>query len=163
MAGMLDHRRSATASGRFRRPPTRPISEINVTPFVDVMLVLLVIFMITAPLLATGVQVDLPKAEATALADPDDALAVAVDRRGRVFLQDQEVSIDALAPKLAAITKENKDVRIFVRGDASIDYGQVMAVLGALYRAGYRKVALMTEPVDGPPPRLRTTEAGALP
>lgn len=163
MAGMLSHRRPQVAAGRFQRPPTRPIAEINVTPFVDVMLVLLVIFMITAPLLATGVQVELPKAAASQLADPDDALAVAVDRKGRIFLQDQEVAITALAPKLAAITKENKDVRIFVRGDAAIDYGQVMAVLGTLYGAGYRKVALLTDPGEGRPTRPRPTEARAQP
>jgi biopolymer transport protein TolR len=159
MAGMLQGRRAA--AGRFQRPRSRPISEINVTPFVDVMLVLLVIFMITAPLLATGVQVDLPKAPASQLADPNDALSVTVDRRGRIFLQDDEVPLAGLGAKLKAVTNNNNDIRIFVRGDDAIAYGQVMSVLGAVYDAGFRKVALLTEPSGGRiSGRQRTAEAG---
>ena len=115
------------------------------TPFVDVMLVLLVIFMITAPLLATGVQVDLPKTLAAQLADQNDALSVSVDKHGRIFLQDNEVALAALGAKLKAVTNNNQDIRIFVRGDDAISYGQVMTVLGAVYDAGFRKVALLTE------------------
>ncbi len=161
MAGML-HTRRAAAAGRFQRPPTRPISEINVTPFVDVMLVLLVIFMITAPLLATGVQVDLPKAPAAQLADQNDALSVSVDRSGRVFLQDNEIALAALGAKLKAVTNNNQDIRIFVRGDDAISYGQVMTVLAAVYDAGFRKVALLTEPSGARSAgRQRTAEAGS--
>ena len=160
MAGML-HGRRAAALGRFQRSPSRPISEINVTPFVDVMLVLLVIFMITAPLLATGVQVDLPKAPAAQLADQNDALSVTVDRRGRIFLQDNEVALAALGAKLKAVTNNNQDIRIFVRGDDAIPYGQVMTVLGAVYEAGFRKVALLTDASGGRTAgRQRTAEAG---
>jgi biopolymer transport protein TolR len=160
MAGMLHGRRTG-ATQRFQRSPSRPISEINVTPFVDVMLVLLVIFMITAPLLATGVQVDLPDAPASQLADQNDALSVSVDRRGRIFLQDNEVALAALGDKLKAVTNNNKDIRIFVRGDGAISYGQVMTVLAAVYDAGFRKVALLTEtPGGGAVARQRTAEAG---
>ncbi len=160
MAGVLHGRRTAGA-GRFQRTRSRPISEINVTPFVDVMLVLLVIFMITAPLLATGVQVDLPKAPASQLADQNDALSVTVDRRGRIFLQDDEIALSALGDKLKAVTNNNNDIRIFVRGDDAIPYGQVMTVLGAVYDAGFRKVALLTEPPgDRTAARQRTAEAG---
>ncbi|MFO1128332.1 MAG: protein TolR [Rhodospirillales bacterium] len=164
MAGVLQGRRR-TATGRFQRAPTRPIAEINVTPFVDVMLVLLVIFMITAPLLATGVQVDLPKAPASQLPDQNDALSVTVDNQGRIFLQDNEVALDGLGAKLKAITNNNQDIRIFVRGDGGIAYGQVMTVLGAVYDAGYRKVALLTEPMGSGKTagRPRTAEAGTRP
>ena len=163
MAGVLHGRRKASA-GRFQRTPSRPIAEINVTPFVDVMLVLLVIFMITAPLLATGVQVDLPKAPASQLADQNDAISVTVDRQGRIYLQDHEVALADLGAKLKAITKSNQDIRIFVRGDGAIAYGQVMAALGTVYDAGYRKVALLTEPTGGNTAgRQRTAETGMRP
>jgi biopolymer transport protein TolR len=132
--------------GRFGRRRTRPMSEINVTPLVDVMLVLLVIFMITAPLLTTGVQVDLPKTSASGVQGQDEPVAVSIDRRGRIFIQDSEVTLDTLAPRLAAITENNRDVRVFVRGDQVIPYGQVMAVIGAVHAAGFAKVALLTQP-----------------
>lgn len=120
-----------------------PMSEINVTPFVDVMLVLLVIFMITAPLLTVGVQVDLPKTKAGVVEGNDEPLAVSVDAEGRIFIQDTETEIVGLAPKLKAITGNNPDVRIFVRGDAAVDYGRVMVVMGVINDAGYKKVALI--------------------
>ncbi len=123
----------------------RPIAEINVTPFVDVMLVLLVIFMVTAPLLTVGVQVDLPKTGAKVIPGDDEPLAITVDASGQIFLQETPVELAALAPRLLAVTNNNPDVRIFVRGDKSIDYGSVMAVMGTLNGAGFRKVALVTE------------------
>ena len=125
------------------------MSEINVTPLVDVMLVLLVIFMITAPLLTAGVQVDLPKTRAAAVQGQDEPVSVTIDRRGRIFVQETEVTLDALAPRLAAITENNHDVRVFVRGDQGIPYGQVMSVIGAVHAAGFTKVALLTQPLEG--------------
>ena len=124
---------------------TRPMSDINVTPFVDVMLVLLVIFMVTAPLLTVGVELDLPKTKAGPIKGQDEPLAVSVDADGKVFIQDTEVDLETLAPRLLAITGENPDVRIFIRGDKAIDYGRVMRVMGVINSAGFTKVALVTE------------------
>ena len=152
------------ADTRFGRRRSRPISEINVTPLVDVMLVLLVIFMITAPLLTAGVQVDLPKTKAAAVQGQDEPISVSIDRRGRIYLQETEVGLDALAPRLAAITENNRDVRVFVRGDQGIPYGQVMSVIGAVHAAGFSKVALLTQPLDGTAPgRPRQTGSRAQP
>lgn len=117
--------------------------EINVTPFIDVMLVLLIIFMVTAPLLTVGVNVDLPETQAPAIAGQDEPLSVSVDRAGQIFIQDSAVEIDALAPRIRAISGNNPDVRIFVRGDQAIDYGRVMAVMGAIHAAGFNKIALL--------------------
>ena len=145
-------------SGGFGRRRTRPMSEINVTPLVDVMLVLLVIFMITAPLLTAGVQVDLPKSRAAAVQGQDEPISVTVDRRGRIFIQETEVTLDALEPRLSAITQNNRDVRVFVRGDQGIPYGQVMSVIGAVHAAGFTKVALLTQPAEtAPAPGSRQT------
>lgn len=130
-----------------RRGRRRPISEINVTPMVDVMLVLLIVFMVTAPLLTVGVQVDLPKTKASVISGHDEPLAVSIDKKGRVYVQNTEVKLDALAARLMAISRNNPDVRIFVRGDESIDYGRVMTVIGVLNGAGFRKVALITRQV----------------
>ena len=132
--------------GRRRRPP---MSQINVTPFVDVMLVLLVIFMITAPLLTVGVEVDLPKADSPPLPGDDEPLSVTVARDGTTYLQETEVPVDELIPKLKAITERRPDVRIFIRGDQEIAYGRVMEVMGALNRAGFNNLALVTEPRTG--------------
>lgn len=133
-------------SGRTsRRHRHAPISEINVTPMVDVMLVLLVIFMITAPLLTIGVQVDLPKTTASVIQDPVEPLAVSVDAAGKIWLQDREIALEALAPRLIAVTGANPDIRIFVRGDKTIDYGRVMTVMGTINAAGFKKVALIAE------------------
>jgi biopolymer transport protein TolR len=145
MAGMIgggDHGRTG-----FRRR-SRPMSDINVTPLVDVMLVLLVIFMITAPLLTTGVQVDLPATRAAAIKGQDEPVAVSVDRQGRVFVNDTEVTMEALAMRLQAVARNNPEIRVFVRGDQAIDYGRVMAVVGAIHNAGISKVALLTQPVQ---------------
>ena len=121
------------------------MSEINVTPMVDVMLVLLIIFMVAAPLLTVGVTVDLPKTKASAILGEDEPLAVSIDAEGVIFLQDTEMELDGLVPRLLAITGNNPDVRIFVRGDKSIDYGRVMQVMGTINAAGFKKVALVTE------------------
>ena len=125
------------------RKKTTPISEINVTPFVDVMLVLLVIFMVTAPLLTVGVQIDLPKTHSSVIEGSDEPLAVSIDSGGVIFLQDTEVDIGSLVPRLNLITENNKDIRIFVRGDKSVNYGRVMSVMGRINAAGYAKVAMV--------------------
>ncbi len=121
------------------------MSEINVTPFVDVMLVLLVVFMITAPLLTVGVAIDLPKTAVPEIPGQDEPLAVSIDAKGRIFLQDTEVTLEELAPRLLAVIERKRDARIFVRGDKGIDYGRVMAVMGGLHEAGFRRIALVAE------------------
>ena len=130
--------------GRFGRNRSQPMSEINVTPFVDVMLVLLIIFMVTAPLLTVAVEVNLPETEAGAVPGADEPLAISINQQGEIYLQETQVPLDTLVPRLRAITGENLDLRIFVRGDADINYGRVMEVMGTINRAGYRKVALIT-------------------
>lgn len=126
-----------------RRRSSAQMSEINVTPMVDVMLVLLVIFMVTAPLLTVGVEVDLPKTKAGEIHGQDEPLAVSIDKEGKLFVQDTAVELDGLAPLLMEISKNNMDIRIFVRGDEKIDYGTVMRVMGVLNGAGFTKVALI--------------------
>jgi biopolymer transport protein TolR len=121
------------------------MSDINVTPMVDVMLVLLVIFMITAPLLTVGVPIDLPRTEAAIIPGQDEPMTVTVDAEGRVYLQETEIDLGALAPRLVAIVGNNPDVRIFVRGDRAINYGRVMEVMGSVNGAGFKRVALVTE------------------
>ena len=131
----------------------RPMSEINVTPLVDVMLVLLVVFMITAPLLTVGVPVDLPETEAAQLTDRDEPLVVSVDAEGKVYIQETEVGLDGLAAKLRAVMGARQDTFVYIRGDRAIDYGRVMEVMGALAAAGFDKVSLMAEvPRAGPSP-----------
>jgi biopolymer transport protein TolR len=130
---------------RGSRQRSRPMSEINVTPMVDVMLVLLIIFMVTAPLLTVGVTVDLPKTKASSIAGDDEPLAVSIDAKGQIFIQDTKVGLAGLVPRLLAITGNNPDIRIFVRGDKMISYGRVMEVMGTVNAAGFKKVALITE------------------
>ena len=134
----------------------RPMSDINVTPFVDVMLVLLVVFMVTAPLLAVGVPVDLPKTAAQRLAGQDQPLAVSVDSQGLVWVQERQVEIPQLGPLLKEISGQNPDVRIFVRGDQAIHYGRVLEVMGAIQAAGFTKVALVARsPGQDPVPAAK--------
>jgi biopolymer transport protein TolR len=132
---------------QFRRRKRQHInSEINITPFVDVMLVLLVIFMVTSPMLVSGVQVDLPKTKASALSGQDEPVAIIIDRAGNVFIQETKIRLPELKTKLGAILKERKENRIFVKGDRSIDYGKVMEVFSEIKAAGYANVALVTDP-----------------
>jgi biopolymer transport protein TolR len=127
-----------------------PLSEINVTPFVDVMLVLLIVFIVTAPLLAVGVDVDLPQAEAPALPSQDVPLVVSVDRDNNVYVGDEQVTPDALVERLSGIVGEDEQRRIFVRGDQSVSYGRIMEVMGLIIRAGFTRVSLVAElPTDG--------------
>ena len=136
---------------RHRRNPV--MSEINVTPMVDVMLVLLIIFMVSAPLLTVGVPIDLPQTQASSLDQADkEPLAVSVNTEGKVFLQNTEVPLEELVPKLKAISaaRGGNDERIYVRGDKTVDYGTVMKVMGRLSTAGFRRVALVTEVEQNP-------------
>ncbi len=148
-------------AGQLAQPGTRgrrggghrrgPMSEINVTPMVDVMLVLLVIFMVTAPLLTVGVPVDLPKTEASVMQGQDEPLVITVNSAGRVYLQETEMTLDVLVARLRAITQNKLDTRIFVRGDKAVVYGRIMEVMGTVNAAGFTKVALIAElPVNKP-------------
>jgi biopolymer transport protein TolR len=139
------------ASGRRQRRRRGVMSEINVTPMVDVMLVLLIIFMISAPLLTVGVPLDLPQTQAKSLDNDKEPLTVSVDTQGKVFLQNTEIGIEELLPKLKAITEARggMEERIFVRGDRKVDYGTVMKVMGRLSGAGFHRVALVTEIEQG--------------
>ena len=123
-----------------------PMSEINVTPFVDVMLVLLIIFMVTAPLLTVGVQVDLPESAADSLPDDQEPLTISVNAKGEIYIQEHLVTYQKMVPKLLAIAKNRTDTRIYVRGDKNINYGRVLEVMGTLSGAGFSKVALISEP-----------------
>ncbi len=131
--------------GGRRRGSYKLLSEINVTPFVDVMLVLLIVFMITAPLLTVGVPVDLPKTRAKSIAESVEPLVITVNAEGVIFIQDTEVELENLVPRLAAITDNKADTRIYVRGDRSIDYGRVLEVMGTVNVAGFTRVALVAE------------------
>ncbi len=123
----------------------RPMAEINVTPFVDIMLVLLIVFMVTAPLLTAGVPIDLPDSNAKAMSDEDNKpLEVTLDKQGTIFVGETEVKEARLVALLGTLTKNNPDVRIYIRADQGLDYGQVMRVLGNINGAGFRKVALIS-------------------
>ena len=138
------HPRSA---GRRRRKPRRrhlPMAEINVTPFVDVMLVLLIIFMVAAPLLTVGVPIDLPETQAKPMEGDTEPITVSIGADGKIFLQDEEVDADKLVTTLQAIAQNGLDERVFVRGDRDADYGTIMRVMGRLNSAGYRRIGLVT-------------------
>ncbi|MBV8746298.1 MAG: protein TolR [Xanthobacteraceae bacterium] len=139
---------SAGSNGRRRHAM---MAEINVTPMVDVMLVLLIIFMVSAPLLTVGVPIDLPQTKAKSLDQDKEPLALSVNEKGQVFLQNSELKMDELVPKLEAITQARGgyEERIYVRGDRKVDYGTVMRVMGRLSAAGFHRVALVTEVEQG--------------
>src|SRR5215472_2631746 len=132
-------------NGGGSRQRYKPMSEINVTPMVDVMLVLLVIFMVAAPLLTVGVPVDLPQTKAPAITEQKEPLVITINAENKLFLQNGEVSEDELVPRLQAITKNNPEADIYVRGDRNINYGRVMEVMGLVSAAGFTKVSLITE------------------
>ena len=121
------------------------MNEINVTPFVDVMLVLLIVFMVTAPMLTVGVPVNLPNSEADSLPDDQEPLTLSINSKGETFIQDTKVAFNELVPKLMAISKNRTDTRIYIRGDRNINYGRVMEIMGKLSGAGFSKVALLSE------------------
>ena len=122
----------------------RPMSEINVTPFVDVMLVLLIVFMVSAPLLTSGVPVDLPEAQAKPLAIEKEPITITVDNEGRVFLKEDEVNVDDIVARLADIAPNGFDERIYVRGDRTASYGAIMRIMGLINGAGYRHIGLVS-------------------
>jgi biopolymer transport protein TolR len=132
-------------NGNGGRARYKPMSEINVTPMVDVMLVLLVIFMVAAPLLTVGVPVELPQTKAPAITEQKEPLVITVNAEGKLFLQNSAVADDELLPRLQAITKNNAQTDIYVRGDRAISYGRVMEVMGMVSAAGFTKVSLVTE------------------
>ncbi len=136
-------------SASIRRPVRggrhRPMGEINVTPFVDVMLVLLIVFMVTAPLLTVGVEVDLPKTEAGQINADAAPLVVSIEADGKLHLQEAHISAEGLIPRLKAISNANPDVRIFVRGDSTVSYGEVLKVMGLIQSGGFTKVALVAQ------------------
>ncbi|MEZ5788285.1 MAG: protein TolR [Xanthobacteraceae bacterium] len=147
--GMMLAGGGGSGKRRHRRKPI--MSEINVTPMVDVMLVLLIIFMVSAPLLTVGVPLDLPKTQAKSLEQDKEPLTVSVDTDGKVFLQNSEIPVEELVPKLKAVTESRGgfEERIFVRGDRRVDYGTVMKVMGRISSAGFHRVALVTEVEQG--------------
>ncbi len=132
-------------SGGRRGRRMKPIGEINVTPFVDVMLVLLIVFMVTAPLLTVGVPVDLPKTKAGQINADQAPLVVTIKDDGTLYLQDNEIEPDKLIPRLSAIGDANKNARIFVRGDKNVAYGEVIVLMGRIQTAGFERVALVAE------------------
>ncbi|HQS48702.1 MAG: protein TolR [Rhizobiales bacterium 24-66-13] len=134
---------------RSRRRRVSVMAEINVTPMVDVMLVLLIVFMVAAPLMTVGVPVDLPQTQAKSVDQDKDPLTISVNDKGQIFIQDTEIKMDDLVAKLQAIAKNGFDERIFVRGDKKVDYGTVMRVMGRLSGAGFKRVALVTEVEQG--------------
>ena len=142
MAGVLQTGASGT---RFRRRRFVPISEINVTPLVDVMLVLLVIFMITAPLLQVGVPVDLPKTSAQQVGGKDEPLVVTVNAKDEVYLGETKYELTELSEKLKAVHEQKPDQRVFIRGDKSVNYGKMMEVMGVVIETGFRQLGLLGE------------------
>ena len=124
------------------------MSEINVTPFVDVMLVLLIVFMVTAPLLTVGIKVDLPKVKATALTDIKDPIEITVKLGGEVYIGESKVEVENLIPRLNAITELNTEARIYIRGDRVVAYGRIMEIMSIINSAGYIKVALITQNLE---------------
>ena len=124
------------------------MSEINVTPFVDVMLVLLIVFMVTAPLLTVGIKVDLPNVKATALTDIKDPIEITVKLDGEVYIGESKVEVENLIPRLNAITEQNTEARIYIRGDRVVAYGRIMEIMSIINSAGYIKVALITQNLE---------------
>ncbi|TPD62069.1 protein TolR [Emcibacter nanhaiensis] len=142
----MNHQPHHHRSGFRRRH--RAMSEINVTPFVDVMLVLLVVFMVAAPLLTVGVPIDLPSSQAKPLPENTKPLSITIDKEGKIYLQDEEVRLSELVPRLKVIFENRTDDRIYVHGDQAVDYGTVMKVMGVMNAAGYSRVALVTDTLD---------------
>jgi len=130
-------------NSRSKRGST--MGDINITPFVDVMLVLLIVFMVTAPMMTVGISVDLPEAEASSINEKTEPLTISINKAGKIYLQETELEIENLAPRLVAITGENPDTRIFVRGDTTVNYGAIVQVMGTINMAGFKKVALLAE------------------
>ncbi len=142
--GMASGMSGSRGSKRRRSKRHSPMSEINVTPFVDVMLVLLIIFMVAAPLLTVGVPIDLPETQAKALNSETQPITISVNADGQVYIQETEIPIDEVVPKLTAISKNGYEERIYVRGDRDADYGTVMQIMARISSAGFKKIGLVT-------------------
>ncbi len=153
--------RTGGANGRGGR--YRPMAEINVTPMVDVMLVLLIIFMVAAPLMTSGVTVDLPKASAAPLSQDSEPLTIVINAEGKVYLQDTELQVGELAAKLSAISDNKLDRRIFVRGDKGVLYGRIVEVMATITQSGFSKVALVAEQTGGTMPAAPVAQPAAPP
>jgi biopolymer transport protein TolR len=145
MAGIIPAAGNVSTDSRFRRRRYTPIADINVTPLVDVMLVLLIIFMITAPLLQVGVPVDLPKTSAQQVGGKDEPLVVSVNSQDKVFLGETEYDLPELSTKLKAVYAEKPDQRVFIRGDKAVNYGKMMEVMGVVIDSGFRQLGLLGE------------------
>jgi TolR protein len=139
----------------------RPMAEINVTPFVDVMLVLLIIFMVAAPLMMVGVPLDLPKTDAARIGQTKEPIVVSVDLQGQLFIGEEQVAEEDLVARLSAMKTSDPDVNVYVRGDKGIEYGQVMKVLGQVGQAGFPKVSLIAEAENGGLPAAPAAPAPA--
>jgi biopolymer transport protein TolR len=151
-------------SGRVGGARYQPMATINVTPLVDVMLVLLVVFMVTAPLLTVGVPVDLPQTQAPAINEPKEPTVISVTKDGAIYIQETAIPIDSLVDRLQAITGSNPDAILYVRGDKDINYGRVLEVMSLISSAGFRKVSLVAEtPKGGPAPRQGANASAAAP
>ena len=138
----------AGGGGRRKRKRYAPMAEINVTPLVDVMLVLLIVFMVTAPLLTVGVPIDLPETKAQQLQGEKEPLTITVDGKGKIFVQDTEIGLNEVVAKLLAISANGYEERIYVRGDRGVDYGTVMKAMGAVSADGFRPIAPVTATDD---------------
>jgi biopolymer transport protein TolR len=133
----------------------KPMADINVTPMVDVMLVLLVVFMVTAPLLTVGVPVDLPKTSAQQITEQKEPLVISINAEGKTYLQNNEIAVDQIVPRLQAITNNNPSASVYVRGDRNINYGRVLEIMGLINAAGFTKVSLIAEQSTAAGPKQR--------
>src|SRR6266566_5353124 len=149
MASPVYSGNSRVGHGRMASSRYRPMSDINVTPLVDVMLVLLVVFMVTAPLLTVGVPVELPQTQAPPINEPKEPLVITVNRDGAIFIQETSVPVESLIVRLQSITGSNPDAVLYVRGDKEINYGRVLEVMSLVSTAGFRKVSLVAEAPKG--------------
>ena len=135
-------------SGRKRRQRTQPMTQINVTPFVDVMLVLLIVFMITAPLMTVGVPIELPKTEAGQVEGSKQPLVISLDAKGRIYVQETEIKMDDIVAKLNAIAKSGFKERIYIQGDKNLLFGEISKVMGRISRAGFTRITVITDSLD---------------
>ena len=157
MASPVYSGNSRAGHGRMASSRYRPMSDINVTPLVDVMLVLLVVFMVTAPLLTVGGAVELPQTQAPPINEPKEPLVITVDRNGGIFISETSVPVDSLVPKLQAITGSNPEAVLYVRGDKEINYGRVLEVMSLVTAAGFHKVSLVAETPKARPAPARSS------
>lgn len=142
MAGSVD------MGGRRNSRRWKPKAEINIVPYVDVMLVLLIVFMVAAPLLTVGVDVNLPDTEARAMTTSEEPLTITIQADGAIFLQETRVGFDELIPRLQAISRTGSEARVYIRADEAVDYGQVMRVMARVSSAGYANIGLVTDPLN---------------